>query len=115
MNPISMLGAVKTKKHKLVLVSHYQIRCWETFASVILPKEIWKTICDVFEKHTLLNELTARRRFYTAQMHEYEGVLAFVNRTRQLSATLKSMKAAIDDEEMAIGMLNGLPERLIRS
>ena len=72
---------------------------------------MWKTICDVFEKHTLLNKLAARRRFYTAQMHESEGILAFANRIRQLAATLKSMKVAIDDEEMAMAMLNGLPER----
>ena len=27
-------------------------------------KELWKTICYVFEKHNLLNKFAARRRFY---------------------------------------------------
>ena len=55
-------------------------------------KEMWETICDVFEKHTLLNKLAARRRFYTAEKLESESILAYSNRIRQLGATLKSMR-----------------------
>ena len=73
--------------------------------------EMWKSILDVFEKHTLLNKLAARRQFYTAKMLESENVLTFANRIRQLASTLKSMKVTIDDEEMAMALLNGLPER----
>ena len=82
----------------------------ENVCSCTTVKEMWKTISDVFEKHTLLNKLAARRRFYTAKMHESEGVLEFANSIRQLAVTLKSMKVTIDDEEMAMVMLNCLPE-----
>ena len=74
---------------------------------------MWRTINDIFEKHSLLNKLAARRRFYRAKMHESESILTFASRIRQLATTLKSRKVNIDDEEMAMAMpmLNGLPER----
>lgn len=74
-------------------------------------KQMWKLIKDIFEKHTLLNKLAARRRFYTATLSEGESVLAFASRVRQLAGTLKSMGVNIDDQEMAMTLLNGLPER----
>ena len=72
---------------------------------------MWESVLDIFEKHTLLNKLAARRSFYTATILESENVLTFANRIRQLASTLKSMKVTIDDEEMAMALLNGLPER----
>lgn len=33
---------------------------------VSTAKEIWNAILNVFERHTLLNKLAARRKFYTA-------------------------------------------------
>ncbi len=73
-------------------------------------KQMWKKICDVFERHTLLNKLSARRKFYTATLQEGESILQFANRIRLLAATLKSMKVLIDESEVAMAMLNGLPE-----
>ena len=75
------------------------------------PKEMWRLICDIFEKHTLLNKLAARRRFYTAKMHDNEKILPFAARIRQMAATLKSMSINIEDGEMAMALLNGLPDR----
>lgn len=74
-------------------------------------KQMWKLICDIFEKHTLLNKLAARRKFYTAKMNENEKVLVFAARVRQLAATLKSMSVVVEDSEMAMALLNGLPDR----
>ena len=74
-------------------------------------KQQWQLILNIFEKHTLLNKLAARRRFYTATMKDDEKVLEFSCRVRQLANTLKSMSVNIDDAEMAMAMLNGLPER----
>ena len=45
-------------------------------------------------------------------MHESEALLAKAYRTSQLAATLKSIRVAINDEEIAMAMLNGFPERL---
>ena len=72
---------------------------------------MWTLICEIYEKHTLLNKLAARRRFYTAVMHDGEKVLSFAGRIRQLAAFLKSMEVTIDDQEMAMALLNGLPDR----
>ena len=74
-------------------------------------KEMFGLICDMYEKHTLLNKLAARRRFYTATMKESEKVLSFSARVRQYATSLKSMGVAIDDQEMAMAFLCGLPDK----
>lgn len=74
-------------------------------------KDLWWMITEIFEKHTLMNKLSARRRFYTAVMREDENVLEFASRIRQLAGSLKSMGVSIDDPEMAMALLNGLPDR----
>ena len=43
-------------------------------------------------------------------MSSDESILQFSNRIRQLSATLKSMNVAISESEIAMVLLNGLPE-----
>ena len=82
----------------------------ENLREVYTTMEIWQKISDVFEKHTLQNKLAARRKFYTATMSEGEIVLHYSNRIQQLAATLNSMNVEIDNSEMAMAMLNGLPE-----
>lgn len=61
-------------------------------------KDMWESILNVFERHTLLNKLAARRHFYTATMRNDEKVLTLINRVKQLAARLKSMKVEIDDK-----------------
>ena len=72
--------------------------------------QMWKIIQDIFERHTLLNKLSARRNFYTASKEEGESVLNFSNRVRHLASTLKSMNVEIVESEMAMTLLNGLPD-----
>ncbi|CDF33464.1 unnamed protein product [Chondrus crispus] len=74
-------------------------------------KETWEAILNVFERHTLLNKLSARRDFYTVSMLPSEKVLVFINRVKQLAARLQSMSVEIDDKEIAMAVLNGLPPR----
>ena len=74
-------------------------------------KQTWTTIRNVFERHTLLYKLAARRKFYTASLGDSEKVLTFGNRICQMAATLKSMGVDIPDSEMAMAFLNGLPEQ----
>ena len=71
---------------------------------------MWISIKNVFERHSLLNKLSARKKFYTASMFSGESVLQFSNRIRQLSATFKSMNVAISESEIAMALLNGLSE-----
>lgn len=82
----------------------------ENVRDVKTCSEMWTSIRDVFERHTLLNKLSARRKFYTASKEESESILQFSNRIRHLGSTLKSMNVTIDENEMAMAFLNGLPD-----
>ncbi len=73
--------------------------------------EMWKEICNVHQRHTLLNKLAARRVFYTATMKDGEKILVCINRVRQMASVLESMDVSIDGKEMAMAILNGLPKR----
>ncbi len=70
--------------------------------------EMWQEMCHVHQRHTLLNELAARRDFYTATMKEEEKMLVYINRVRQMASVLQSMDVTIDDKEMAMAVLSGL-------
>ena len=83
----------------------------EHVSEATTAKEMWQAILNVFERHTLLNKLAARRKFYTVTMDEGEKVLAYINRVQHLASVLKSMNVTIDDKEMAMAVLNGLPSR----
>lgn len=69
-------------------------------------------IIDTFEKHSLLNKLAGRRRFYNDTMNDRENVLGFSSRIWQLYGTLKSIGVIIEDSEMPIEVLNGQPDQL---
>ncbi len=60
---------------------------------------MWAAIKNVSESHTLLNKLSASKKFYTATMIAEESVLQFANRFRQLAATLKSMNVVISERK----------------
>ncbi len=49
---------------------------------VNFAKEMWIAIRNVFQRHTLLNKLSAVRKFYTAVMESNESVLKFANHIR---------------------------------
>ncbi len=71
---------------------------------------MWTAIRNVFERHTLLNKLSARRKCCAAVKEETETVLKLANRVRQLAAFLKAMNVDIPQCEMAMALLNGLPQ-----
>jgi hypothetical protein len=72
---------------------------------------MWNSTINVFERHTLLNKLSACRKFYTATMLEGKKHFQYANRIRQLAATLNNMGVEIDDNEMPMALLNNLPDR----
>ena len=51
----------------------------EHVRDVKTAKGMWRAIMDVFERHTLLNKLSARRRFYTVTMEKGEKILNYLN------------------------------------
>lgn len=71
--------------------------------------EMWNEICNLYQRHTLPNTLTARREFCTVTVKEDEKMLVYVNRVRQLASILESMDVCIDDKELPMAVLNGLP------
>ena len=100
----------KDKKAQSIIGPSLSNDFLENVREVETTKEMWTAIRNVFERHTLLNKLSARKKFYTATMNTDESVLQFANRIRQLAATLKSMSVVISESEMAMALLNGLPE-----
>lgn len=71
---------------------------------------MWITIKNIFERHTLLNKLGARRKFYTAIKSEEETILQFANRIIHLASNLKSMGVTVEDSEMGMALINRLPD-----
>ena len=100
----------KDKKAQAIIGLSLSNDLLENVREVTTTKEMWTVIKNVFERHTLLNKLSSRKKFYTATKLENESVLQFSNRIRQLAATLKSMSVSISKSEIAMALLNGLPE-----
>lgn len=65
-------------------------------------RELGTSVCNIYGKHTLLNQLAARRKFYTASMKEGDKVLGFTARIRQYASSLKSMGVEIEDKDKRI-------------
>ena len=93
----------KDKKTQAIIGLNLSDKYLEQVSHAETAKEMWTILCDVFEKHTLLNKLAARRRFYTATMTEGESVLSFSAKIRQLASSLKSMGVTVDDKKLAMG------------
>ena len=72
---------------------------------------MWSAITDLFQRKTLLNKLACRRRFYSAKMAASEKAIAFISRVRQLAADCKAMGVEIDDKDIAMTVLCGLPDK----
>ena len=97
----------KGKKAQAVIGLSLSNDLLENVGDVTTTKEMWNAI---FERHTVLNKPPARKRFYTATMSPDESVLQFSNSIHQLFSTLQSMNAMIYESEMAMALLNRLPE-----
>ena len=70
---------------------------------------MWEALENMFQCPTLLNELSPTRRFYTAAMQRDEEMINYKNGVRPLATTFKSMNVEVDDSELAMACLNGLP------
>lgn len=73
--------------------------------------EMWNAILNVFQRNTLLNKIKARRDFYSVKMNDLERVLTYISRVRQLAADLKSMDISVEEEDVAMSILCGLPDK----
>lgn len=80
----------------------------EHVRGVTSGKEMYEYICILFQRHTLLYKLRARRDFYTVKMNSGEKLSSYINRVQQLGQMLKAMDVNIDRKETAMAILNGL-------
>lgn len=72
-------------------------------------KSMLDKINNVFRRRTLLNKMRVRREFHTVEMRAGEGMLSFINRVKELGSVLRSMEANLDEQEIAMTILCGLP------
>lgn len=57
----------------------------------------------------MLKKLSSRPDFYTATMQSGEKMLVYINRIQQKASVLQSMEFDIEDRDLAMAVLNGLP------
>lgn len=72
---------------------------------------MWTLICDIFGQQTLLNKLAARRRFYTAELHDQEKIFSSAARVSQLAATSQTMSVSVEDSKLAVALSKRLSSR----
>jgi len=73
--------------------------------------ELWSTLQGVFQRKNLMNEMKARREFYTVEMTVGEGMLGYINRVRNLGVNLKAMGGEVTEMDVAMSVLNGLTSK----
>lgn len=56
-----------------------------------------------------MNRLSARGKFHTAKLTDGKTILTYNNRVRILGTTMETMGGVIEDGELAMNALNGLP------
>lgn len=64
----------------------------------------------MFQSVTLLNRINARRAFYTTRMRENEKMFQFINLVRHLAFDLKCVDVIVEEEDIIMAILCGLPE-----
>ncbi len=100
----------KDAKAQAVLGLTLSDQLLENVREVNSANEMWTAIREVLDRLTLLNKLSARRKFYKAVMDDNKSVLKFANRICQLAASLLEINFEIPQDKMAMALLNGPPQ-----
>ena len=72
--------------------------------------EVWTKLEALYEGKGLANRLFLRRRFFTISMAGGEAVLEYVNRVKELAGQLEAINAGLEEEDVVMTLLCGLPE-----
>lgn len=75
-----------------------------------IAKEAWKTLKELHSKHGLLHTLQLMRDFFNVRMKKDESMRAYLGRLMDLHRKLTDLKYNLEDREVALVMLMGLPE-----
>ena len=73
------------------------------------PVDVWKTLCDNYEKNTLPGRLNIMRKYYTLRMPEGASATKHVKEMKSLADRLATMGKVIPDADQAELLLCSLP------
>lgn len=67
---------------------------------------MWNALKNVFERHTLVFKLVARKKFYSINVENEEQMLSYIRHVNLLAYALKLMEVTIDGKKIDIGVLH---------
>ena len=73
------------------------------------PVDVWKTLCDNYEKNTLPGRLNIMRKYYTLRMPEGASATKHVKEMKSLADRLATMGKVIPNADQAELLLCSLP------
>ena len=73
-------------------------------------KEAWDTLVQLYETKDLSNRLFLRRKFFTVQMANHEHMITYINRVKVMADKLAAIGASVEEEDIVMTLLSGLPE-----
>ena len=71
--------------------------------------EAWQKLAEVYETKGLARKLYLRRRFFTIQLNEGQGMQEHINKVTTLAEQLEAIGAPVSDEDIAMTLLCSLP------
>ena len=74
------------------------------------PVEVWKKLCDQFQKKTWANKLTLRRRLYSLKLKDGEAVQSHIKQIVEIFDELAVIGQPIEEEDRVVHILSSLPE-----
>lgn len=71
---------------------------------------MWTTLQNLCQRSTVLNKLHAGKKFYSSQIKDDERIVGYITRVGPNASDLKGRSVDIEDEEIAMTILSGLPD-----
>lgn len=105
--------AVKVRKDQKALTKiclMVQPACYTHVMSAETAKEAWDSLRKTFDDSGLTNRVTLLRSLWNIRLENYNKMEDYVNDFMTVSQKLKSAGKPIDDEDLGVIMLQGLPE-----
>jgi hypothetical protein len=112
--PATVEGALdwdrKDRKAKAVICLALTDAQLMNVRSAATSLEVWTKLEALYEGKGLANRLFLRRRFFTISMEEGETMLGYLNRVKELAGQLEAIDAGLEDEDIVMTLLCGLPD-----
>ena len=72
-------------------------------------EELWKKLCNTYEKETAANKVYLMRKLYDLRMKDTDSIASHLNQFDALWSQLQAQKMNMDDELKAVFLLRALP------